>query len=378
MLICESCGRTAAEEALAWQCACGGILRCDDTAFRFAPDPSLPGIWRYASSLPVADPRNPVTLGEGMTPLSPCRWDFGAGQADIRCKFDALSPTGSYKDRGIAVEMTRLKELGVTRLVEDSSGNAGASMAAYAAAAGIACDIFVPAHASEGKCVQIAACGAALHRIPGPREATTEAALEAARTVYYASHNWSPYFPQGIKTYAFEVFEQLGNSMPDNVVAPAGQGSMVAGAFAGFSEIARAGKAKKIPRLFGVQAEGCNPLYEAWTHGEDKPRIIAKKETMAEGIASAFPIRGAGAIRAVLQSGGAFAQASEAEIWAAFEALAKRGLYVEPTSATALAGLTKFLRQGLIKPGECTVVVLSGLGLKATDKILELRANPPR
>ncbi len=378
MLHCELCGRNVEEKSLPWRCSCGGALFCDPAPFRFAPDRSLPGLWRYASSLPVACPQNPVTLGEGMTPLAPCVWDYGAGKAEILCKFDALSPTGSYKDRGIAVQISRLKELGVSHLVEDSSGNAGASMAAYAAAAGIACDIYVPASASEGKCVQIAACGATLHRIPGLRAAATAAAEEAAKSVYYASHNWSPYFPEGIKTYAFEIYEQLKNQVPDNIIVPAGQGSLVNGARRGFAEIAGAGGHTAMPRIFGVQSEHCAPLYEAWKRGDDASRPFEAAPTMAEGIASSAPVRSRSAIAAIRESGGAFLTVSEKEIWAAFEKLAQKGIYVEPTSAAALAGLSKLLQQGVIRPDERTVALLSGSGLKATDKILQLRADPPR
>ncbi len=377
MLYCEKCGQKFPEKMLLWRCGCGGPLNCDTASFRFAPDPSLPGIWRYASSLPVDEPARAVRLGEGMTPLAPCVWDYGAGETEILCKYDALSPTGSYKDRGVAVQISRMKELGVPRLVEDSSGNAGASMAAYAAAAGMECEIFVPDSASEGKCVQIEAYGATLRRIPGPREATTAAAEDAAKSVYYASHNWSPYFPEGIKTYAFEIYEQLGDSLPDNIVVPAGQGSLVRGAWRGFGEILKVRREGKMPRVFGVQSEHCSPLHEAWKTNASAPAPFAAKPTIAEGIASAVPVRGSAALKAVRESGGAFVAVSEKEIWAAFERLARLGLYVEPTSATAPAGLTRLLREGIIKPGERTVMLFSGSGLKATDKILHLRANPP-
>ena len=376
-LICDACGLETKEETLPWRCECGGPLSCDPESFAFAPDPALPGLWRYASSLPVATPGKAVTLGEGMTPLSPCAWDYGNGETELLCKFDALNPTGSYKDRGISVQISRLKELGLTKLVEDSSGNAGAAMAAYAAAAGIGCDIFVPESTSEGKCVQIAAYGATLRRIPGSREATTEAAEEAAKSVYYASHNWNPYFPHGIKTYAFEVYEQLANAMPDTVIVPAGQGSLIAGAWEGFSEIAKARKGLRIPRIFGVQSRNCSPLHEAWKNGLEAPEHFDKKATIAEGIASAVPVRGKAVLRAVRSSNGGFAVVTEKEIWEAFELSALRGFYVEPTSAAALAGASKLLREGTIRPGETTVVLLSGSGLKATDKILQLRANPP-
>jgi len=376
MLHCELCGQTMEEHALPWRCPCGGPLACDPAAFNYAPDPSLPGLWRYASSLPVADPKRAVHLGEGMTPLVPVNWDYGAGKAKILCKMDTLNPSGSYKDRGAAVAISRLRELGLTRLVEDSSGNAGAAMAAYAAAAGIACDIFVPASASEGKCVQIAAYGANLRRTPGPREAAAAAAEEAAQSDYYASHNWNPYFPEGIKTYAFEIFEQLGDQAPDNIIVPAGQGSLVSGVWKAFSEIAAAGKSTKMPRIFGIQSARCAPFQQAWKNGDATTRPFEKKPTIAEGIASAFPVRPSALLKMVRSSKGAFAAVHEAEIWAAFERLAQAGIYVEPTSATALAGLNKLWEESTIRLSECTVVLLSGIGLKATDKILELRAGP--
>jgi len=376
MLRCERCGRNIEEHKLPWRCPCGGPLVCDPAAFRYAPDPSLPGLWRYASSLPVADPKNAVYLGEGMTPLVPAGWDCKAGKAEILCKMDMLNPSGSYKDRGAAVAISRLRELGLGKLVEDSSGNAGAAMAAYAAAAGMACDIFVPASASEGKCVQIAAYGATLRRIPGPREAAAAAAEEAAQSDYYASHNWNPYFPEGVKTYAFEIFEQLGGRAPDNLLVPAGQGSLISGAWKAFSEIAAAGGTAKMPRIFGIQSAHCAPLYHAWKHGGDAVRPFEKKPTIAEGIASASPVRAPAMLNIVRDSQGAFVAVKEAEIWAACEKLARTGIYVEPTSAAAPAGLSRLWQEGVIRPGECTVLLLSGFGLKATDKILELRAKP--
>ena len=376
MLLCEICGRQLEEQSLPWRCPCGGPLVCYPDAFNYAPAPLLPGLWRYASSLPVADPKSAVHLGEGMTPLVPVNWDYGAGKAEILCKMDMLNPSGSYKDRGAAVAISRLRELGLTRLVEDSSGNAGAAMAAYAAAAGIACDIFVPASASEGKCVQIATYGARLRRIPGPREAAAAAARDAAKNDYYASHNWNPYFPEGIKTYAFELFEQLNEQAPDNLVVPAGQGSLISGAWKAFSEIAASGKAVHMPRIFGIQSTRCAPLYHAWKNDDATIRPFEKKPTIAEGIASACPVRPATVLNMVRGSKGAFVAVKEAEIWAALEKLAQAGIYVEPTSATAPAGLSRLWQEGVIRPGECTVVLLSGFGLKATDTILALRAKP--
>ena len=376
MLRCSRCGGQIAEETLAWRCGCGGYLNCPEESFRYAPDPSRSGIWRYASSLPVADPDHPVSLGEGMTPLVSAEWEYAGGKAPVLCKLESLSPSGSYKDRGIAVLVSRIRELGVRKIAEDSSGNAGASMAAYCAAAGIACDVYVPESTSEGKCVQIAAYGANLVRVPGPREATTEATLEAAKTVYYASHNWSPSYPLGLKTWALEVFEQAGG-MPDTALCPAGQGSPVRGPEAGSPAMARSGEAPRVPRLCGAQAPPAPPLHQAWKRDAKEPPPARPEPILAERILSAMPVRGDYTLHAVRQSGGALAAVSEKAIWDAFTEAAAKGFYMEPTSAVAFAGLTQFLDGGVIKPGEKSVVLVSGFGLKATDKIMALRASPP-
>ena len=153
-----------------------------------------------------------------MTPLVPLAF----GGAEILCKLDFLFPTGSFKDRGATVLMSKMKEWGLEQILMDSSGNAAAAVAAYAARAGIECDIYAPASTSAAKCAQITAYGANLHKIPGPRAASTAVAVEAAKERFYASHFWNPWFNHGTKTWAFEVWEQLGLKTPDAVVAPPG------------------------------------------------------------------------------------------------------------------------------------------------------------
>ncbi len=376
MLHCMDCGKDFPEKDLLWRCPCGGVFTLTGWQLDFSPRTDLPGLWRYASSLPVEKPEAAATMAEGMTPLLRREWKEKSGTASVHFKFDALCPTGSYKDRGMAVLVSRLRELGVKKVVEDSSGNAGAAMAAYCALAGISCDIYVPDYTSEGKCVQIAAYGAKLVRVPGSREDTTRAAEAAATHTYYASHNWSAYFAHGVKTYALEVFEQLGKA-PDNVIVPVGQGSLALGAYIAFSELLRAGKIAKMPRIFALQSEACAPLYQAWKQGKDQPVAIKKGETMAEGIASSEPVRGAETLRLVRETGGAFTTVSEKAVWQSFERLAAGGIYVEPTSAAVAAGVSNLLGEGLIKPSECSVALLSGSGLKATDKIMHLREEPP-
>jgi threonine synthase len=309
-----------------------------------------------------------VSLGEGWTPLIPGNWNG----ARVAYKLELAMPTGSFKDRGMTVMVSYLRSRGIRRVLEDSSGNAGASLSAYAAAAGLACRILVPETASAAKITQIAACGAEVVTVPGSRQDVAEAALRQSAEIFYASHNWQPFFVEGTKTLAYELWEQLGFRAPDNVVVPLGYGSNILGCDRGFAELARGGEIRQMPRLFGVQAARCAPYHAAYAAGVEHliPTPIAP--TVAEGIASAKPTRVAEVLRAVRGSGGAVVAVDEAEIVAALRALAGRGLYVEPTAAAAAAGLTRLLAAGAIRPDESTVVVLTGSGLKASATIGEL------
>jgi len=281
-------------------------------------------------------------------------------------------PTGSFKDRGMTVMVSYLRSRGIARVLEDSSGNAGASLAAYAAAAGLACRILVPETASYPKIAQIAAGGADVVTIKGSRQDVAEAALAQSTEIFYASHNWQPFFVEGTKTLAYELWEQLGFTAPDNVVVPLGYGSNVLGADRGFEELHRNGEIERRPRIFGVQAAACAPYATAFDAGTDTlvPTRIAP--TIAEGIATTRPTRVAEVLHVIRQSGGSIVAVDEAEIVDALGRLARRGLYVEPTSATAAAGLTRLLTSGTIRPSERTVLVLTGSGLKASATIGEL------
>ena len=330
-------------------------------------------VWRYAKALPV-DVADAVSLGEGCTPIVPGEWNG----VRVLYKLEFMMPTGSFKDRGTTVMVSYLQSRGIRRVLEDSSGNAGASLAAYAAAAGLACRILVPETASYPKIAQIAACGADVVTIKGSRQDVAEAALRQSREVFYASHNWQPFFVEGIKTLAYELWEQLGFAAPDNLVVPLGYGSNVLGAERGFAELQRNGEIARGPRLFGVQAARCAPYEAAFRAGVDALVPTAIAPTIAEGIATARPTRVAEVLRAVRASGGDIVAVEEAEIVEALRGLARRGLYVEPTSAVAAAGLTRLLAAGAIGRDETTVLVLTGSGLKASAAIGELLQLAPR
>ncbi|MBT5498826.1 MAG: threonine synthase [Alphaproteobacteria bacterium] len=324
------------------------------------------GLWRYrkAIRLPRADTS---TLGEGWTPLVPSDWDG----ASVLMKCEHMMPSGSFKDRGTAVLFNYLKQCGTTEILEDSSGNAGASYATYAAALGLDCRIMVPASAPAWKKTQIAAMGARVEAIEGSREDVAAAALKAAEVTFYASHNWQPFFIEGTKTLAFEIWEQLDFSVPDNIVVPLGYGSNVIGLYLGFLELQVAGEIDRLPRIFGAQAANCAALYAAWQAGGTAVDFPISA-TLADGIASEKPVRVAEVMTATRQTGGAIVAADEDEIAASFQQLAGGGLFVEPTSATAGAVLSRLIATGIVAREEATVLVLTGHGLKAVDKIARM------
>jgi threonine synthase len=319
-------------------------------------------IWRYAAALPFV--REPITLGEGCTPLIERR--VTGGTALLKCEW--FMPSGSFKDRGASVMLSGLHEQGVHEVLEDSSGNGGAAVATYAAAGGMRATIFVPASTSPAKTVQARAAGAAIELIPGSRQDCADAALAASERLFYASHNWHPFFLHGTKTLAFELWEDLGHRAPDNVVIPCGAGSNVLGCWIGFSELLRGGAIARMPRLFAVQPEHCGPIARAFLGLPDAP----PRPTIAEGTAIAQPIRLPECIDALRRSGGGAVLCEEDEIAAASLALARAGIYVEPTCAQAAAGFSKLRASGAIAERETTVLVLTGTGLKATPRYAEL------
>jgi threonine synthase len=336
-------------------------------------DPPRRSVWRYAKALRV-DAAHAVSMGEGGTPLVAGEWRG----APVLYKLDFMMPTGSFKDRGMTVMLSYLRSRGIDHVLEDSSGNAGASLAAYAAAAGMRCRILVPETASYPKIAQIAAAGADVVTIKGSRQDVAEAALRQSAEIFYASHNWQPFFVEGIKTLAYELWEQLGFAAPDNLVVPLGYGSNVVGAEVGFAELVRHGEIARRPRIFGVQAARCAPYAAAFQAGGERlvPTEIAP--TIAEGIATAKPTRVAEVLRAVRETGGSIVAVDEREIVASLRELARQGLYVEPTSAVAAAGLSRLVSSGAIRREERTVLVLTGSGLKASATIGELLDLAPR
>jgi threonine synthase len=288
----------------------------------------------------------------------------------LKCEW--FMPTGSFKDRGASVMLSLLRAQGVRAVLEDSSGNGGAAIAAYAAAGGMHATIMAPASTSPAKTVQMRAHGAAVELIPGTRQDTADAAVRRSETTFYASHNWHPFFLHGTKTLAYELWEDLGFRAPDNIVTPCGAGSNVLGCEIGYSELLRAGEIDTVPRIFAAQPANCAPIAAAFLAGSDVPVATEIGQTIAEGTAIAQPIRLAEVLGTLRETRGGAVMLSEAEIGAATLDLARIGIYVEPTAAQAAAAFRKLLAAGTITSEQSTALVLTGSGLKATPRLAEL------
>jgi threonine synthase len=330
-------------------------------------DRTTRSLWRYRAAFPMQTD-DPITMGEGCTPLLP-RTLHGA-PALLKCEW--FMPTGSFKDRGASVMLSLLRAQGVRAVLEDSSGNGGAAISAYAAAGGMQATIMAPSSTSPAKTVQMRAHGAAVELIPGSRQDTADAAVRRSESVFYASHNWQPFFLHGTKTLAYELWEDLGFRVPDNVIVPCGAGSNVLGCEIGFSELLRAGEIDTMPRIFAAQPANCGPIAATFLAGVDTQVETPITPTIAEGTAIAQPVRLREVLGALRETRGGAVMLTEAEISTAVLDLAKIGIYVEPTSAQVAAAFAKLLATGTIRPDQTTVLVLTGSGLKATPRIAEL------
>lgn len=360
MVKCTSCGREQ-PELRAYKCPrCGGVYDfAEPITFDLAQvDSRDRSMWRFRHTFPLPAEAAPVSLGEGGTPLVRATVD---GRA-IHFKAEYLNPTGSFKDRGMSLILTQLNGLGVTRAAEDSSGNAGASFAAYAARAGIHGRVFVPESASGPKREQIRAYGAEMVPIPGPRTNAADAVQKevGAGDTVYASHVYNPLALVGYATIAYEIFEGLGHA-PEAVIVPAGQGGLLLGIYRGFQALQRAGRIPKMPQMIGVQALACAPLFMVHTSGASGLQWVTEGQTIAEGIRVLRPVRGDAVIAAVRASGGTILAYDEASILEGRNRLAQLGLYVEPTSAVVWPALVDAIPN---VPGDI-VGVLTGSGFKS-------------
>lgn len=362
-LYCPDCGSSYPLDTREPACACGGLFDLRSEAPGYDPALVDQGEWslfRYRRFMPLSgEAWRRVSMGEGRTPV--VRLD---GRTLL--KLDYLMPTLSFKDRGAAVLAAHCAELGVERVVQDSSGNAGNAVAAYCARAGIACEIYVPEGTSPRKMAMIKAHGAALVVVPGSRDDTARACREAVRRdgAYYASHVFNPLFYEGTKTYLYEVYEQLGR-LPGVLFIPVGNGTLFLGVSLALKELLAAGLIKAYPRVVAVQSERCAPLAEAAASGVEAAAPALALPTLAEGIAIGEPARARRILREARELGAEFALAPEADIVAAREALAAKGLYVEHTTAASYAAYLAWRKNAEGEADSDALIPLCGAGLKS-------------
>ncbi|HPS32072.1 MAG TPA: pyridoxal-phosphate dependent enzyme [Anaerolineaceae bacterium] len=356
-ITCTSCALPYPEEGLPHLCPrCGGVFGIDSIDFPGEPgvEPGMPGIWRYRASFSLPASAKAVYLGEGGTPLveREIRWKR------VAFKLENLNPSGSFKDRGTAVLTSFMLSRSISEVVEDSSGNAGASLAAYSSAVGIKSRIFVPETASGPKVQQMVASGARVVRIPGPREAAHQAALADAQAnkLPYASHALLPMGIGGFATIAYELAAQLGR-MPGSLIAPVGHGSLFLGLLLGARALCRQDPKVNLPVMVGVQPANCAPLAARW---ENRAFAGCQGTSQAEGTQIEKPVRGEQILKLLRPGMDVMLAVAEEDLRLAYTELAEMGFYVEPTSAMVWSALKKLI-ENLPEP---IVLVFSGSGLK--------------
>ncbi len=359
MITCLECHQPYPKDSLPHLCPnCGGLFGFSEgiTYSSEKVEPGLPGIWRYrhSFSLPIGAPL--ITLGEGDTPLI---WSHVFGKK-VGFKLESLNPTGSFKDRSTAVLVSWLVAAGVKEAVEDSSGNAGASFAAYAARSGIQARVFIPSYASGPKRSQIESYGADVITVPGSRSKTAEAVLqEVEGGAIYASHAFLPQGTAGIATIAYELVQQM-NGIPGTILLPVGHGSLLLGIALGFQALKQSGQIPQVPKIIGIQAAECAPLFNAHKNHYKEPVLTVEGKTIAEGVQISTPYHGKKVLRVVKENGGSFIAVGEQEITPGQQELAKLGIHVELTSALVWNALEQ-IHQECPEPIVC---ILTGHGLK--------------
>jgi threonine synthase len=359
IIICKKCLAPYPPIGAPYRCGnCGGFFDLKGV-LQFDPAQTqveFSGIWRYKESFNLFSEAPVVTLGEGRTPLI---WDVVNGKR-VGMKMESLNPTGSYKDRGSAVLVSQLVARGVREALEDSSGNAGASFAAYCARGGIKAKVFVPESASGPKRNQIELYGADLVRVPGPRSAAAGAVLDAVgQGKVYGSHAYMPFGLAGIATIAYELWEELG-SAPGTVIAPVGHGGLLRGIMMGFEALQESRLVKRMPYFVGVQAEACAPMYLAYSGGKDEIEDVLEGLTSAEGVRVRNPSQAEFILKGIRPDMGEIVAIPEREVLPAYIELGRRGIGIEPTSALAWCAL-KQISAHLAEP---VILIMTGAGLK--------------
>ncbi|MCL4421625.1 MAG: threonine synthase [Actinobacteria bacterium] len=381
-LRCRECGRTYPAEALHVCDFCFGPLEVDydyeAIAAHITPESIAAGprtIWRYADLLPVNE-RAPVDLGAGFTPLVRAdRLAAELGLGELWIKDDTANPTGSFKDRVVSVALTKARQLGFKVAACASTGNLANAVAAHAARAGMSSIVFIPYDLETAKIVTTAVYGGQLVAVQGNYDDVNRlcAELTSERPTWaFVNVNIRTYYAEGSKTLAFEIAEQLGWDAPDHVVVPVASGSQLTKVKKGFQELVRVGllpEGSQV-RISGAQATGCSPVATAFAEGSDHVRPV-KPSTIAKSLAIGNPADGWYALKAVRESGGSFAAVTDDEVIEGIRLLARtEGIFAETAGGVTIASLVKLVSEGVVRPDERVVALVTGHGLKTIEALV--------
>ena len=375
-LQCTQCHRFFHEEAPLGRCPkCQGLLDTvlDETVLshysKRQPGNDVQSMWKFNMFLPVKAGTIPVTAGEGNTPIRPVR--SYPQLHSVWLKDETRNPTGTFKDRGASLAVTRLSQLRVRKLVLASEGNAGSSFALYSQMAGINCHLYLPSDANNAKVELSKKLGAQVTKVKGTiSEAGRHAAEVAEKTgAYNASTFVTPFRHDGKGTMALEICQQQGWESPDYIVYPVGGGVGLVGMWKMFEILHRLGWIRRRPRIIAVQPTGCAPVVDAYNKGRMEVPEWKSPKTIAKGLKIPKPLAGAWILKSLRESRGLALKVSDVEIHRAMLNVAKRdGLLVEPSSAAAFAAIPKLHETGTVDRKDSVVVIATGSGLKTLEQ----------
>jgi threonine synthase len=381
-LECIECHKKYHQTEVIYTCTCGGLL---DIVYDYSEihltKKDLTGplsVWKYRALLPIST--EPVSLQEGGTPLYRVdRIAKSVGLKDVYVKHEGMNPTGSFKDRGMTVGVTKALELGMKTVACASTGNTSASLAVYGARAGVPAVVLLPSgKVALGKLAQALMHGAKVLSIRGNFDDALKLVRDLCdRERFYLLNSVNPYRLEGQKTIAFEIADQLGWQAPDRLVLPVGNAGNITAIYKGFKELKMLGLIDSIPKMTGIQAEGASPVVTAIKNNAAAITPEEHPETVATAIRIGNPVNSIKALIAIRESGGTAETVTDEEIIRAQHELASlEGIGVEPASASSLAGLRKLVEQGVIGTDEKVVCVTTGHLLKDSEHVLSVCPKP--
>ena len=338
-------------------------------------------VWRYHDLMPIRDQSIIISLNEGGTGLHRCeRLGQALGLKELYVKNEGENPTGSFKDRGMTVGVTKAVELGVKSVICASTGNTSASLAAYAAKAGLQCAVLIPSgKIAYGKLAQAMIYGSRVLQVRGNFDEALEIVLKLSEKhgSIYLLNSINPFRIEGQKSLGYEICEQLDNEPPDRLIVPVGNAGNISAIWKGFTEFYNLGFVKTLPKMTGIQAAGSAPIAEMIKNGSNEIKPVSNPETVATAIRIGAPVSWKKAIKAIRDSGGTAETVTDEEILEAQKMLSwLEGLFVEPASASSIAGLKKLVENGIINKDERIVCVTTGHGLKDPDIAVRMSEKP--